>query len=221
VPDQPVEAALFRCGDRLWGMIVLNGVRRALPLAALVLVSAACGNAVSAGSAARPATADSTSVAATPETIVAATPATVTPPPTPAGAQPGALDPVQAAQMLILPLHYPEDPTQTVCRPAAGTSYSQAAGCPVTKRLEARLQSHPTPNVEPVCRCQNTAPTDITTVSNDGETANLQVTFRFPDKPYSEIFIVVNAGGRWFVDDTTCGTANSSIYLTPVKACWL
>jgi hypothetical protein len=30
-----------------------------------------------------------------------------------------------------------------------------------------------------------------------------------------------DSGGRWFVDETTCGTANSSIYRTPVKACWL
>jgi hypothetical protein len=89
----------------------------------------------------------------------------------------------------------------------------------VTKRLEVRLQSYPTPNADPVCRCQNFGEPAVSTINNGGRTALLLVEFRLARGGNVLNFLVVTSGGRWFVDDTTCGTATSSIYVTPVKTC--
>jgi hypothetical protein len=207
-------AAHFVAVARYWTMIVTDA-SRILRTAAAVLFLAACAGAPPSSAAsggAAGAVAGSAQASPAAAAVAAASPASG-----PAGSQLGAADPVSAVRALFYdPSHGP-----TVCVPSTGLTYSQAAGCPVTKRLEARLQSHPTPGANPICRCQNSGDLSLSTTTNDGRSARVHVDDAFAIDHVMLDFLVVNTGGRWFVDDTTCGTdgAASSIYLTPVKNC--
>lgn len=130
----------------------------------------------------------------------------------------GASTPVGAVQALIA------TGGPTPCRPAQDEMWSQSAGCPVTARLQQRLQSGPTTGpaggADPVCRCQNIAPATVTLVSTDGRTAEVGARFQFA-KPLDIHFSVVQEGqgSGWLVDDSSCGDPSTSIYATPVKPC--
>lgn len=200
-------------------MTVNNAVFRILHMAAVVLMLAGC-------SAAAPSSPASRGVASGPTAMPSSAVPSNDPAPAPgatqalpAGASPdrllGAPNAVSAARAMFYdPAHGP-----TICWPSSGPRYSQAAGCPVTKRLEVRLQSNPTPNADPVCRCQNFGGPAVSTMNDDGHNALLLVDFSVARGGNVLNFLVVNSDGRWFVDDTNCGTAASSIYVTPVKTC--
>lgn len=156
----------------------------------------------------------------TPAPPVSTTPAsTPTPSPLATTAQPlGASTPVEAVQALM--------PTGgvTICRPSSGPRFAQAAGCPVTTRLEQRLQSNPLSGpgggADPVCRCQNIAPATLAGGGAAGGTANVKATFQF-QPPLVIQFVVVQQGqgSGWLVDDSLCADMTGSIYDTPVKHC--
>jgi hypothetical protein len=119
----------------------------------------------------------------------------------------------------------------TICQPRSGPHYSGAAGCPVTQRLEQRLQTNPgsgtAGGADPICRCQNAnTPPPVTLISQAGASATVQVAFGFPGHPNDVGFSVLSTGGRWYVDDTFCLTASggqpvpaTTIYQAPLKAC--
>ena len=189
--------------------------RQALLLISTSLALAACGVAPSTGAA--PSSAAPSPAAAT---LAPAAPATQGPTanPTPPGT--GAPDPTAAVHALIF-----SPGAATACRPSgSGPRYSIAAGCPVTLRLEQRLESNPTAGTgegaDPICRCQNAAdPPPVTVVSQAGVSAEVKVSFGFSGHPNDVRFTVVDLGGRWFVDDTYCGDPSTSIYQTPVTGC--
>jgi hypothetical protein len=132
----------------------------------------------------------------------------------------GAADAVSAVRALVL------DPAGAPgpCRPATGARFSAAAGCPVTRRLQQRLQADPTGGpgggADPVCRCQNaSSPVPVSLVAQGGASATVRAAFGFPGHPDDVQFTVVDLNGRWFVDDTYCADLSTSIYQTPVKPC--
>lgn len=144
----------------------------------------------------------------------------MTPSPTPAVDRSlppaGATDPRTAAKALF----YNPDAGPTVCRPSRGPAYSAAAGCPVTPRLQQRLQSNPTPGADPICRCQNAVENPSLSIMDQTATnALLLVDFSTLRSGNVLNFMVVASGGRWLVDDTSCGDQSSSIYVNPVRPC--
>lgn len=192
-------------------------VVRAMTLAVVLLLAAACGSPsqpASSASAGPLAGAGSPSPAPPPVTT-APTVGGLTPAP---GA--GAADAVSAVRALLPnPAGGP-----TACRPASGAAYSAAAGCPVTQRLQQRLQAGPTSGAaggaDPVCRCQNSAtPIPVMLVTQGGASAIVKASFGFPGHPDDVQFVVSDLGGRWFVDDTYCADPSTSIYRTPVASC--
>jgi hypothetical protein len=106
------------------------------------------------------------------------------------------------------------------CLPKAGPpTYSRAFGCPVTDRLQTRLQTANIP-ANPACRCQNGAL--VTYRSDNGTpTAHVDATMAF-SSPLTITWSVVLQDGRWFADDSWCGgstSAATSIYKDPLGAC--
>jgi hypothetical protein len=200
-------------------------------LAAAALLVTACGDSTppsgaQAGTLTTPAAAPSP--AAPPPTApptVAAVPvatAVATPVPSiaPGMAGTGAADPLAAVRALL-----PSPGAATACRPPSGASFSAAAGCPVTQRLEQRLHANPTGGpaggADPVCRCQNVpAPVPVTLETPGGTSALVRASFAFTGSPPDDVrFVVLSQGGRWFVDDTYCADPSTSIYVSPVRPC--
>ncbi len=129
----------------------------------------------------------------------------------------GASSPVDAVRALLA------TGGPTLCRPQAGQRWSPEAGCPVTPRLAARLQSDPASasggGADPICRCQNSVPATLEGGGPSG-TAIVRATFQL-NPPLVITFIAVQQAQRsgWLVDDQTCGDPSTSIYLTPVRPC--
>lgn len=106
----------------------------------------------------------------------------------------------------------------TACRPGpGGPKWSQSNGCPVTLRLQQRLQSVSVP-ADPICRCQNLAQSSGALVSQGEATAQVKITFQF-QPPYDLNVLVARQDNTWLVDDITCGSAPSSIYQDPLGPC--
>jgi hypothetical protein len=113
----------------------------------------------------------------------------------------------------------PVDPGQSsnACWPAQGNPFTSPS-CPITDRLRQRLTTV-NQNADPVCRCQNVAPTTVQPASISGSTARVRVTFNFPSSPYDMTFTAVKQGGLWAVDDTSCGNPPRSVYDDPLGPC--
>jgi hypothetical protein len=110
------------------------------------------------------------------------------------------------------------------CYPPGGARYDASRGCPVTARLQARLQANPAgpgAGADPVCRCQNANPNAAAAAAAGGATgATVTVDFGFPGSPNVVRFTVLATAGGWLVDETDCGDASTSIYNTPLRACF-
>jgi hypothetical protein len=156
-------------------------------------------------------------------------PVSTTPPPTPtptplptsvaSTAALGASSPVDAVQALM------SSGGSTICRPQGGVQWSQAAGCPITRRLEQRLQSNATSGsgdgADPICRCQNIAPVTLAPAkAAQSGSAVVKATFQL-QPPVVIYFTAVQQaqGSGWLVDDSYCADAATSIYASPVKPC--
>lgn len=125
----------------------------------------------------------------------------------------GADDPVSAVKPLL-------EGGPNACLPKAGPPpWSRAGGCPLTDRLQLRLQTIKI-NASATCRCQNGAP--LSYRSDGGSpTAHVDSTMAF-NTPLTITWSVVSEGGRWFVDDSWCGgssAAATSIYKDPLGPC--
>jgi hypothetical protein len=107
--------------------------------------------------------------------------------------------------------------------PCTGTSsdatFRRARGCPITARLEERVHTSALAGINPMCRCQSTAPTEFATATTTPAGGRVQVRFRTPT-PYIVTFALVREGPDWRVDDTWCDESESTtIYATPVRSC--
>jgi hypothetical protein len=164
-----------------------------------------------------------------------AVPAATQPPATPtepSGKGAGAASAVAAVQALLPNPPFLTGAASTPCVPrqqGSGPFYSGAAGCPVTQRLEQRLQTNPGSGTgggaNPICRCQNPNPSSpITLISQAGATATVQVAFGLPGQSNNVGFSVLSTGGRWYVDDTFCLSGGQPVPATsiyqPFKACF-
>ncbi len=103
--------------------------------------------------------------------------------------------------------------------------WSQAAGCPVTTRLQQRLRQNPTSGsgggADPVCRCQNVpSRLDFRVIQKTNERDLIDVIWPWQPNKAVITFAVVNRGGEWLVDDMYCaGYPGTSIYSSPVTNC--
>jgi hypothetical protein len=104
------------------------------------------------------------------------------------------------------------------CSDAGG--WSPAHGCPITGRLQHRLLQHPTEGrgggADPICRCQNSAPTTLRLHDMHGATAHVNVRWAF-NPPNTITFAVLQRGSRWLVDDMYIAACpqSTSIYTNP------
>jgi hypothetical protein len=96
-----------------------------------------------------------------------------------------------------------------------------AAGCPVTRRLGTNGTIGIAAGADPICRCQNHVdPLPLTLVGPGTSSAVVKADLSLPRYPSVLRFVVVNAGGRWSVDDSYCADPSTSIYATtPVEIC--
>jgi hypothetical protein len=133
--------------------------------------------------------------------------ATQVPPQAPS---PAPSDPVAAVKLLIR--------TQTGEPQHSCDSYRRADGCPITDRLEARIQVLArTIHASPVCRCQNgpaSAAYKTQTQTQTSAVVRGDLTWSAADI-HAMLFTLLRSGGTWLVDDVTCAThpGDSSIYL--------
>lgn len=124
----------------------------------------------------------------------------------------GALNPGDAITGLY-PSRWTTDKT---CYPdCSGPTYSRAAGCSVTARLESLLQSVHGPGGNPICRCQ---PAVISTtmgrpdITKDRAKVGLTENFDPPLHPQHLQFALLRQNGGWFVDDVTRNDGSGSVY---------
>ena len=97
--------------------------------------------------------------------------------------------------------------------------FQRSRGCPITDRLQQRLNSDAARAFNPVCRCQVAIQADIGEAAANGASAIIPVTFRAPT-PYVVTFVLVRQGQDWLVDDVYCGSDQSTtIYATPIATC--
>jgi hypothetical protein len=208
---------------------------RRLPLSVLTLVAAttlaACG-----GSEARTAVATGPAQTAGPDTTAPPTPTpspTASARPTPSPSATATPPPGPSAQPTpyYVPFTDPEGarhvgeflyPSQAGV--ACGANGGRYDNCPVTSRLAARLDSHPTRGAEPLCRCQNTWQQMTITVTQtpDPQVWTDHVTLVFGPGATVKIDVLVRrTAAGWLGDDTTCtgqGTP-SSIYAPSPPPC--
>jgi hypothetical protein len=103
--------------------------------------------------------------------------------------------------------------------------WSQAAGCPVTTRLQQRLRQNPTSGsrggADPICRCQNVpSRLDFRVIQKSNQHDLINVIWPWRPNKAVITFAVVNKSGEWFVDDMYCaGYPGTSIYSSPVTNC--
>jgi hypothetical protein len=107
---------------------------------------------------------------------------------------------------------------------ACGASSSHYDNCPVTSRLATRLDGHPTPGAEPLCRCQNTWQQMNISVSptSDSQVWTDHVTLVFGPGASVKIDVLVRrTAAGWLADDTTCTGQGSatSIYAASPPPC--
>jgi len=132
----------------------------------------------------------------------------------------GPATPVAAANLLVK-LDQAGVTGPSACSDEAG--WSIVKGCPITARLQHRLLQHPTEGpdggADPICRCQNIAPTRVTLLNVKGSVAHVNVRWAF-QLPETITFVVVLQHKVWLVDDQFCsGYPNTSIYKSPVGPC--
>lgn len=111
------------------------------------------------------------------------------------------------------------------CSGSAIVAMFSVPGCPLTPRLRARLATNPTSGpgggADPMCRCQNVTSRSVYVVlQNNGATARVEARLFFGASAVNLTFALIDAGGRWLVDDTYCfGRPATSIYHSPVGPC--
>jgi hypothetical protein len=137
----------------------------------------------------------------------------------------GAPTPFDAVTML-LPLAERESVAgPSACRHAAADQWSRVAGCPLTLRLQQRMQENPTiaDGFDVICRCRDTGHITISVVAVRASTAQVEVTFRIANASTASTriaFSAVHEVGGWVVDDTFCAIGpRNSIYDNPVRTC--
>jgi hypothetical protein len=148
----------------------------------------------------------SASTTATATASAAPTP-TATPTPDPSG------DVVRVGQTL-----YPSSGA------ACGAQSGRYDGCPVTSRLASRLDGHPTPQAEPLCRCQNFwqhAQVSVTRTADPNTwLAHIVLDFGGPQPVKIDVAVIATPSG-WLADDTTCTGQgpSTSIYVQNPPPC--
>lgn len=96
--------------------------------------------------------------------------------------------------------------------------------CPVTSRLAARLDQHPTGQAEPMCRCQNSwQKSSVSTTQTPDPTVwidHVVITFG-PAVTVTIDLRVMRTSGGWLGDDTTCTGKDetTSIYADTPPPC--
>src|SRR5579859_6210456 len=136
----------------------------------------------------------------------------------------GAQWPIDAVAMLLPLADLGDAHAPSACRLHGLDRWSREAGCPVTLRLQQRLQeTTSSAGDDPICLCHDHAEITIAETADDSRTSRVTASFRFANAstPSREIgFDVVNEQGGWVVDETFClvGPRNS-IYDHPIVAC--
>lgn len=147
-----------------------------------------------------------------PKSVTCAARKATPPQPTPRA---GTLNPGDAVTAL-----YPSQwATDRSCYPdVSGSTYSRAAGCPITARFESLLQTVHGPGGNPICRCQavvtSTAEGRAAT-NKDRATVGVTENFDPPLQPQHLQFVLVRESGGWFVDDVRCSDGSGSLYESP------
>jgi hypothetical protein len=191
----------------------------------------ACGGSAATGIATGPAQSAGPDTTPLPTATAQATPTpTVQPTPSPT---PTATATAQATRA-SLPCPVPATDTDGACKvgqtlypsdtfpPCAAHSHYDT--CPITSRLAARLDSHPTDGAEPLCRCQNywQKSTVSVTQTPDPTVWVVHVVLDFGLSPAVKIDVrILHSAGGWVGDDTTCtghGT-DTSIYVQNPPPC--
>ena len=137
----------------------------------------------------------------------------------------GAPTPFDAVTMLLPLAERGSVNGPSACRHAAADQWSRAVGCPLTLRLQQRMQQNPTigDGFDLICRCRDTGQITISVVAASTSTAQVEVTFRIANAStaWTKIeFSAVHEGGGWVVDDTFCPVGpRNSIYDNPVRTC--
>ena len=137
----------------------------------------------------------------------------------------GAPTPFDAVTMLLPLAERGSVNGPSACRHVGPDQWSRAAGCPLTLRLQQRMQQHPTIDggFDLICRCRDTGQITISVVAASASTAQVEVTFRIANAStaFSKIaFAAVHEGGGWVVDDAFCAIGpRNSIYDNPVRTC--
>jgi hypothetical protein len=107
---------------------------------------------------------------------------------------------------------------------ACGDNSGTYDNCPVTSRLAARLDAHPTPGAKPLCRCQNTWQQSQVSVTQtpDPQVWSDHIVITFGPSATVKIDVLVRrTAAGWLADDTTCtgqGTT-TSIYSAAPPPC--
>ena len=135
--------------------------------------------------------------------------------------------PSQEAAATPAPPQAPSDPVATVKllihtqtgEPVHSCDfYRRADGCPITDRLEERIQVVArTIHASPVCRCQNGPASAVYKTQTQTQTSAVvrgDLTWSAADI-HAMLFTVLRSGGMWLVDDIACAShpGDSSIYL--------
>jgi hypothetical protein len=197
--------------------------RNALPAVTLLAATllAACGG----GSAPRTAVVTGPSQSAGPDTTASPSP-TAKPTPTPTPAPSPTPTPTTAPGPSVQPTPYYIPPGDSsgaqhvgeYLYPSAKGSACGAAShhyddCPVTARLASRLDGNPTPQAEPLCRCQNTWQSSSVSVTQTSDpsvwTTHVVLTFG-PGATVKIDLLVRRTAAGWLADDTTCTGQGSS-----------
>ena len=84
-------------------------------------------------------------------------------------------------------------------------TYSISHGCPITPRLQRRLQGNPGIEANPVCRCQAVPARVIYfTLSNTGSVALVRARLVYSGTAIRLTFVVLHGRDGWRVDDIYC-----------------
>jgi hypothetical protein len=107
--------------------------------------------------------------------------------------------------------------------PATSALPSRAAGCPITPRLESKLnEPNPAgPTLNAICRCQSVATAlSLGHVQMSGNKSVFEGTATFDANPRTQHFrfTVVEESGGWLLDDVACRDGTGSAYSGP-KIC--
>jgi hypothetical protein len=110
-------------------------------------------------------------------------------------------------------------------RYACGANSGRYDSCPVTQRLAARLDSHPTTGAEPLCRCQGFWQQSQVSATRTADAGVwfVHVVLDFGQPPLVKIDVLVRATpSGWQADDTTCtgGGSSTSIYVQNPPPCF-